>query len=117
MPSRNTPEGRSTRKQHKPGECVGYVLSAGGRRIYHAGDTDLLPEMADLGAIDVAFLPVGGTFTMDAEEAVEAAQVIGAKLTVPIHFRKESDAAAFVEGATRAGVLARRLGIGETLTA
>ena len=64
---------------------VGYVVSIGGETVYHAGDTDLIPEMEGL-APDVALLPVGGTYTMNAEEAARAFKKIGAKRAIPMHF-------------------------------
>lgn len=64
---------------------VGYVIAIGGVRYYHAGDTDHIPEMDSI-ACDVALLPVGGTFTMDVEEAVGAAKTLGAKVVVPMHY-------------------------------
>ncbi len=96
VPAHNTPEGRSTSKHHVRGESVGYVLEVEGRRIYHAGDTDLIPEMTGLGDLDAAFLPIGGTFTMDIEEAVEAALAIEPVLAVPIHTRGQADPREFV---------------------
>jgi L-ascorbate metabolism protein UlaG (beta-lactamase superfamily) len=92
----NTPEGHSTRKPHHKGQCVGYVIEVDGRRIYHAGDTDFVPEMSQLGKIDIAFLPIGGIFTMDANEALEAARIIKPKLIVPMHALK-SDPKLFAE--------------------
>lgn len=90
----NTPEGSSTMKAHVRGECVGYVMTVDGRRIYHAGDTDLIPEMSGLGEVDIALLPIGGTYTMDAEEAARAAdaiaQVSGKMLAIPMHVRDAS---------------------------
>lgn len=83
----NTPEGSSTQKAHHKGECVGYVITVDGLTVYHAGDTDLIPEMSQLGEVDVALLPVGGTFTMDAEEAARAALEIDAGVCVPMHNR------------------------------
>lgn len=65
---------------------VGYVITIGGLRIYHAGDTDLIPEMKNLKDIDVALLPVGGTYTMTAEEAALAANTIRPKVAVPFHY-------------------------------
>ncbi len=67
---------------------VGFVIEISGKRIYHAGDTDFIPEMNNLKdlAIDVALLPVGGTYTMDAAQAADAANVIQPKLAVPMHF-------------------------------
>lgn len=84
----NTLEGCSTRKQHHKGESVGYLLIINEKVIYHAGDTDVIPEMADFGRIDVAFLPIGGTFTMNTTEAVRAAQIIKPKVVIPIHYLK-----------------------------
>lgn len=82
----NTPEGHSTRKQHHKGECVGYLLTINGKTIYHAGDTDVIPEMKKFGRVGIAFLPIGGTFTMDASEAVKAAQIIKPNVVVPMHY-------------------------------
>ncbi len=65
---------------------VGFVLELGGSRIYLAGDTDLTPEMKTLTDIDLAFLPVGGTYTMDASEAAEATEYILPMLAVPYHW-------------------------------
>lgn len=66
---------------------VGYVFSLDGQAIYHAGDTDFIPEMRQLGMVDVAMLPMGGTYTMDVDEAIEAANAIAAGITVPMHYR------------------------------
>lgn len=64
---------------------VGYVVTIDGERIYHAGDTDRIPEMQGL-APDVALLPVGGTYTMDAREAARAVEELGARRAIPIHY-------------------------------
>ncbi len=64
---------------------VGYIVTIGGETVYHAGDTDAIPEMEGL-APDVALLPVGGKYTMDAEEAAEAFKKTGAKRGIPMHF-------------------------------
>ncbi len=64
---------------------VGYIVTMDGRTIYHAGDTDSIPEMEGL-APDVALLPVGGTYTMTAEQAAEAARRLGAAEVVPMHW-------------------------------
>ena len=82
----NTNKGRSTQKQHKKGECVGYVIEVDGARVYHAGDTDEIPEMRQLNNIDIAVLPIGGTFTMNIDEAINAALVIKPKVVIPIHW-------------------------------
>ncbi len=57
-------------------------------RFYHAGDTDLVPEMEEVKKIDVAFLPISGTFVMTLEEALKAAELIEADLTIPMHYGK-----------------------------
>jgi L-ascorbate metabolism protein UlaG (beta-lactamase superfamily) len=64
---------------------VGYVVTDGEQRIYHAGDTDLIPEMSDIRC-DVALLPIGGTYTMDAEEAARALALIKPERAVPMHW-------------------------------
>lgn len=83
----NTPEGNSTRKFHHKGDGVGYLITIEGYKIYHAGDTDLIPEMQELGTVDLALIPVGGTFTMDIGEAVQAAFTIKPKIIIPMHDR------------------------------
>jgi len=64
---------------------VGYILEMDGARIYHAGDTDLIPEMKDL-EVDIALLPVSGTYVMDWEQAVKAAEIIRPTLAIPMHY-------------------------------
>lgn len=85
VPAHNTEQGHSTRKQHQPGKGVGYIITVEGKTIYHAGDTDLFPMMDMLGHIDVACLPIGGKFTMDISEAVEAAKKINPGMVVAMH--------------------------------
>jgi L-ascorbate metabolism protein UlaG (beta-lactamase superfamily) len=70
---------------HPEGFGVGYVITAEGKTIYHAGDTDFIPEMRQLGHVDVALLPSGGTYTMDNSEAAEAAIAINPKIVMPMH--------------------------------
>ena len=117
VPAYNSPEGRSASKHHVRGESVGYVISAGGLRVYHAGDTDLIPEMNDLGEIDAAFLPIGGTYTMDIDEAVEAALVIEPDLAIPMHTRGQADPTEFVRRLKRkrASIQALAPAIGEVI--
>nr|HID59062.1 MBL fold metallo-hydrolase [Desulfobacterales bacterium] len=64
---------------------LGFIVTIHGTRIYHAGDTDLIPEMGDINA-DIALLPVSGTYVMTAEEAVEAVKVIKPKIAIPMHY-------------------------------
>ncbi|MGC8936569.1 MAG: MBL fold metallo-hydrolase [Candidatus Methanomethylicaceae archaeon] len=101
---------------HPKGFGVGYVLKVEGKAIYHAGDTDLIPEMKELGGIDVAMLPTGDTYTMDNSEAAEAAIIINPKIAIPMHrwntdpedFRKKVEA--------RSKVSVKILGEGEEIT-
>lgn len=64
---------------------VGYVFEVAGARIYFAGDTDVIPEMAGL-EVDVALLPVSGTYVMTPTEAATAARSMTAKLVIPMHY-------------------------------
>jgi L-ascorbate metabolism protein UlaG (beta-lactamase superfamily) len=64
---------------------VGYVVELDGRRIYHAGDTDAIAEMDDI-EVDVALLPVSGTYVMTADEAAQACDRIRAELVIPMHY-------------------------------
>jgi L-ascorbate metabolism protein UlaG (beta-lactamase superfamily) len=81
----NTESGSSTRKQHKKGKGVGYVLKIGSLIVYHAGDTDFIPDMKVLGEIDIAFIPIGGKFTMDIDEAIKTTLAISPRIVIPIH--------------------------------
>ncbi|NIA03732.1 MAG: MBL fold metallo-hydrolase [Nitrospiraceae bacterium] len=65
---------------------VGYIITINDVRIYHAGDTDLIPEMNRLGKIDIALLPVSGTYVMNAEEAAKACSIIKPKIAIPMHY-------------------------------
>ena len=73
----------------KANNWVGYIFEINNQKIYHAGDTDFIEEMKSLDklGIDVALLPIGGTYTMDVNQAVEAANAIGAKITIPMHYK------------------------------
>lgn len=64
---------------------LGYIVTLNGKRIYQAGDTDFIPEMENIKA-DIVILPVGGTYTMNAEEAAKAANIIKPETAIPIHF-------------------------------
>jgi L-ascorbate metabolism protein UlaG (beta-lactamase superfamily) len=69
----------------KTNNWVGYVIELDGRRYYHGGDTDALPELEGLRA-DVAMVPIGGTYTMDYREAAALVKAMQPKIAVPIHF-------------------------------
>lgn len=70
----------------RPNNWIGVVVTLDGKRVYYAGDTDKIPEMDDLQDIDLALLPVGGTYTMDAQSAAEAAKAIGPRRALPYHW-------------------------------
>lgn len=73
-------------RMHPRGSNVGFLITLGGQTIYHAGDTGHIPEMACLGSIDVALLPIDGIYTMSEQEAAEAVKVIQPKVVIPIHY-------------------------------
>lgn len=77
----------NTNKSFHPKEngWLGFIVTVDGVRIYHAGDTDRIPEMASF-QVDIALLPVSGTYVMTAEEAVEAAGMIKPKVVIPMHY-------------------------------
>lgn len=67
----------------------GFIIHWNGKTLYHAGDTGLFSDMKMIGErndIDLAFLPIGDTYTMGPEDAAQAAEWLGAKQVVPIHF-------------------------------
>jgi L-ascorbate metabolism protein UlaG (beta-lactamase superfamily) len=72
------------------GEPVGFVVELeNGRRIYYAGDTDVFGDMRLIGELhrpDVAFLPIGGHYTMDPRGAAKAVELLGVTTVVPIHY-------------------------------
>ena len=98
---------------------VGYVIKMGDVVIYHAGDTDLIPEMQKLTGHKqpdkefIALLPIGGRFTMNAEEAAEAAELIKPTLAIPMHWGEiignKNDAEEFVELCKENGIRAEIL--------
>jgi len=98
---------------------LGYVLSFGEGKeavqVYHAGDTDFIPEMKKLSGYHnlIALIPVSGKFVMNSEEAAEAVKVIKPKIAIPIHYGSVAgsidDAEKFVELCKQAGVEAMRL--------
>ena len=86
VPAYNYTEGHTM--FHPKGRDNGFVLDIDGLRIYIAGDTEDIPEMADLRDIDLAFLPVNQPYTMTVEQCVRAASLIAPKVLIPYHFSK-----------------------------
>jgi len=78
----------------KASKKVGFVVESDDIKVYHAGDTDLIPEMSRISC-KVAFLPVCGTYVMTAEEAAQAALIIKPNYAIPIHYDDKNDADKF----------------------
>ncbi len=105
------------------GNPVGLVLTMGGKKIYHAGDTgvfldmQLIGEMA--GPLDAALLPIGDNFTMGIDDAVKASELLGARLNIPMHYDTfdliKADAAEFVRKVEQRGGKAKVVPPGESL--
>ena len=76
-------------KNHDPKNCVGYILTIDGIKVYAAGDTSTTGQMASFAdmALDYALLPCDGVYNMDLEEAAACAALIGATFTIPIHMK------------------------------
>ena len=105
VPAYNLNKFREPGKVFHPKEDgkVGYMITVKGVKVYHAGDTDAIPEMKGLRT-DLALLPVSGTYVMTAEEAAEATKMIRPKLAIPMHYGaivgSEQDAEKFKQLAT-----------------
>ena len=88
----------------KNNNWIGAIITLDDKRIYYAGDTDLIDEMSGLDNIDVALLPVGGTYTMNSSEAARACERIGCKTAVGYHWGdivgSQSDAESFIKAVT-----------------
>jgi len=87
VPAYNVNKFREPGKVFHPKEDgkLGFVITVKGLRIYHAGDTDHIPEMKNIRA-DVALLPVSGTYVMTVQEAAEAVKTLNPKVVIPMHY-------------------------------
>jgi L-ascorbate metabolism protein UlaG (beta-lactamase superfamily) len=110
----------SNNEFHKKAEgWVGYIIQSNGTSIYHAGDTDAIKEMEKLTGYNknnnklIALLPVSGKFTMDAEEAAKAAELIKPFIAIPMHYGsvlgQDKDAQLFVKICRENGINAEVL--------
>jgi len=106
------------------GNPGGFLITAEGKTLYHAGDTALFLDMkliGELDAIDVALLPIGDNFTMGPEDAARAVEFLNAKLAIPMHYGSfdliKVDPNRFVEAvkARGLGAKARVMGVGEVI--
>ena len=91
---------------------LGYIIEINGIKIYHAGDTDVIPEMNTIKA-NIVLLPVGGAYTMTSYEAVKLAELIKPNLAIPMHYSSIigniNDAKNFIEGCKKIGINAEIL--------
>ncbi len=69
----------------KGNNWLGFLVEIDGVKVYHTGDADFIPEMNDL-EVDIAFIPVSGTYVMTSEQAVQAARAINPKVAIPMHY-------------------------------
>jgi len=103
VPAYNMNKFRSLGVPFHPKEAghVGYIITVEGKRIYHTGDSDFIPEMKAVKT-DVALMPVSGIYVMTAEEAAQAAKAIKPKVVIPMHVGRGigelSDAERFKQG-------------------
>jgi L-ascorbate metabolism protein UlaG (beta-lactamase superfamily) len=88
IPIETVPAYNTNKKFHpKADEKVGYILTVNNQRIYHTGDTDIIPEMKSINP-DITFVPVSGTYVMTAEEAAQAVDeyIRPKKIAIPMHY-------------------------------
>jgi L-ascorbate metabolism protein UlaG (beta-lactamase superfamily) len=103
------------------GVASGYLIRAGGRSLYHAGDTALFGDMALIGrhGLDLALLPIGDRYTMGPADALEALKLLRPRLTVPMHYNTfapiRTDPQSFATCAAAAGHAVRVLQAGHSL--
>lgn len=109
VPAYNIDKFREPGKPFHPKDAkgVGFVFEMDGTRVYHAGDTDFIPEMKSIRC-DIALLPVSGTYVMTAAEAAKAAETINPRIAVPMHYAAivgtEEDAQKFKSAVTNCEV-------------
>jgi len=86
---------------HPKGEGVGFIVESEGKRIYHTGDSDFIPEMSSLQGLTAVLIPIGGTYTMGTDDAVKAILTMKPRIAIPMHYNflegLEADANEFRE--------------------
>ncbi len=104
------------------GNPCGFLITADGKTVYHAGDTGLFLDMKLIGErndIDVALLPIGDNFTMGIDDAVKAVEFLSPALTIPMHYSTfpviQADPKEFVKKIETNGAMGRVLRFGETM--
>jgi L-ascorbate metabolism protein UlaG (beta-lactamase superfamily) len=105
------------------GNPCGFLVTAEGKTLYHAGDTGLFYDMkliGEMNPVDLALLPIGDNFTMGVTDAIKAVELLKPKHVVPMHYDTfdliNADPAEFAAGAKKHGAAVTILGIGESLT-
>ena len=104
------------------GLACGFIIEMGGKKIYHAGDTALMADMALLEeeGIDAALLPIGDFYTMGPKDALRAVKMIRPGLTIPMHYNTfpsiRQDAQSFADSVTAAGFTVKVLNPGESIS-
>lgn len=113
--------GSSNAEGEYMGDPAGVILNMGGKVVYHCGDTGIFGDMKLIGQmnpIDVMLVPIGGNFTMDIDDAVEAVKMVNPKLAIPMHYNTfpviEADPNLFVEKVKQSGLAAKVLAYGES---
>ena len=106
VPAYNYTEGRT--QFHPKDRDNGYVFTIDGLRIYVAGDTEDIPEMAAIKDVDIAFLPVNQPYTMTVDQCVAAAKVLQPKVLSPYHF-SQTDLSSLPEQLPGITVLLRQM--------
>ena len=84
VPAYNTTEGHQ--QFHPKGRDNGYILTLDGLRIYIAGDTEDIPELASVTNIDIAFMPCNQPYTMTPDQLIKAARIVKPKVLFPYHY-------------------------------
>jgi L-ascorbate metabolism protein UlaG (beta-lactamase superfamily) len=108
-------------KNRYMGSACGYVVRAGGKSVYHAGDTALFGDMSFIGrgGLDAALVPIGDRYTMGPADAVESLNLLRPKLAVPMHYdttdKIRQNPHAFAKSALATGHTVRVMGAGETI--
>lgn len=103
------------------GVASGYLIRAGGRSLYHAGDTALFGDMALIGrgGLDLALLPIGDCYTMGPTDALAALDLLRPRIAVPMHYNTfpqiRQEPQAFAARAVTAGHTVRVMAVGETI--
>ncbi len=104
---------------HQSGYPTGYIFEFEGKRIYHMGDT-YLDGVKPRGSLDILFIPIGGYFTMNMEEALEALRIVKPRLAIPMHYNTfpqiKTDPLHFKQLAEDEGFTVRVFRYGETAT-